>query len=49
MQTNDALADIAADAGHQSKAALSRAIQRRFAVRPGALRRSEWITATAMN
>jgi AraC family transcriptional regulator, activator of mtrCDE len=39
--TADALAQIAADVGYRSEAALSRAFQRRFAVRPGALRRGE--------
>jgi AraC family transcriptional activator of mtrCDE len=39
-QTSDSLAKIAADVGYQSEAALSRALHRRFATRPGALRRT---------
>jgi AraC family transcriptional activator of mtrCDE len=39
-QTNDPLGKIAADVGYQSEAALSRALMRRFAIRPGALRRA---------
>lgn len=38
-QTSDALAQIAEDTGYQSEEALSRAFHRRFAIRPGALRR----------
>jgi AraC family transcriptional activator of mtrCDE len=40
-ETTEPLAQIAADAGYQSEAALSRAFLRRFAIRPGALRRAE--------
>jgi AraC family transcriptional activator of mtrCDE len=40
IHTIDTFGDIAADVGYQSEAALSRAINRRFAIRPGALRRS---------
>jgi AraC family transcriptional regulator, activator of mtrCDE len=40
MQTADSLAQIAADVGYQSEAALSRALHRRFAIRPGALRKT---------
>ncbi len=39
-QTSDPLGEIAADVGYQSEAALSRALYRRFAVRPGALRKT---------
>lgn len=39
VQTTASLAQIAEDVGYHSEAALSRALQRRFAVRPGALRR----------
>ncbi|MGG6896694.1 cupin domain-containing protein [Rhizobium sp. BR 315] len=42
--TADALGEIAADVGYQSEAALSRALQRHFAIRPGALRRSARVT-----
>ncbi|WP_232280451.1 AraC family transcriptional regulator [Sphingomonas sp. PAMC 26605] len=38
-QTSDGLGQIAVDAGYQSEAALSRALQRRFAMRPGAMRK----------
>jgi AraC family transcriptional activator of mtrCDE len=38
-QTTDTFARIAEDVGYQSEAALSRALNRRFAIRPGALRR----------
>lgn len=40
IHTTDAFGEIAADVGYQSEAALSRAIYRRFTVRPGAMRRS---------
>jgi AraC-like DNA-binding protein len=40
IHTADALGQIAADVGYQSEAALSRALQRHFSIRPGALRRS---------
>ncbi|WP_206244367.1 AraC family transcriptional regulator [Novosphingobium terrae] len=40
-KTSEPLAQIAADAGYQSEAALSRAFLRRFEIRPGALRRAE--------
>ncbi|MFA5901731.1 MAG: helix-turn-helix transcriptional regulator [Hyphomicrobium sp.] len=36
--TNDPIADIAVDAGYQSEAALSRALLRRYGIRPGKLR-----------
>jgi len=39
-QTSDSIAQIAADVGYQSEAALSRAFHRRFAMRPGAMRRT---------
>jgi AraC family transcriptional regulator, activator of mtrCDE len=39
LHTSDGLAAIAADVGYQSEAALSRAFLRRFAMRPGAVRR----------
>jgi len=39
-QTSDALGRIAAEVGYQSEAAMSRALERRFAVRPGAMRRA---------
>jgi AraC family transcriptional regulator, activator of mtrCDE len=39
-QTSDPLGEIAIDAGYQSEAALSRALFRRFDVRPGALRKT---------
>jgi AraC family transcriptional activator of mtrCDE len=39
MHTSDTLGDIAAAVGYQSEAALSRAMNRRFASRPGAIRR----------
>ena len=39
-QTSDALGQIAVDVGYQSEAALSRALYRRFATRPGAMRRT---------
>jgi AraC family transcriptional activator of mtrCDE len=38
MQSADTVARIATDVGYQSEAALSRALLRRFGVRPGALR-----------
>jgi AraC family transcriptional regulator, activator of mtrCDE len=38
-QTRDPLGKIAAEVGYQSEGALSRALMRRFAIRPGALRR----------
>jgi len=37
-QTSEGLGQIAADVGYQSEAALSRALLRRFAIRPGAMR-----------
>jgi AraC family transcriptional activator of mtrCDE len=40
MDTAEPLAQIAADAGYQSEAALSRAFLRRFDIRPGALRKA---------
>lgn len=40
-QTADALGQIAADVGYQSEAALSRALHRRFGIRPGAMRRRD--------
>jgi len=40
IHTADGLGQIAADVGYQSEAALSRALQRHFSIRPGALRRS---------
>lgn len=40
MHTGDSLAEIAAAAGYQSEAALSRAMYRRYASRPGAMRRA---------
>jgi AraC family transcriptional activator of mtrCDE len=39
-QTPDPIAQIAADVGYQSEAALSRALHRRFATRPGAMRKA---------
>jgi len=39
-QTADPIAQIAADVGYQSEAALSRALHRRFGIRPGAMRRA---------
>ena len=39
-QTSQPFAQIAADAGYQSEEALSRAFLRRFAIRPGALRKA---------
>ncbi|MFS8050229.1 cupin domain-containing protein [Rhizobium sp. BR 314] len=38
--TTDSLSEIAADVGYQSESALSRALFRHFAIRPGALRRA---------
>ena len=38
MAGNEPIARIADDVGYQSEAALSRAFQRRFGVRPGKLR-----------
>jgi AraC family transcriptional regulator, activator of mtrCDE len=40
VHTSDALGEIAAAVGYQSEAALSRAMNRRFASRPGAMRRT---------
>jgi AraC family transcriptional regulator, activator of mtrCDE len=40
IHTTETFADIAAGIGYQSEAALSRAIYRRFASRPGAMRRN---------
>lgn len=37
---NDGFAQIAADVGYQSEAALSRALHRRFGIRPGAMRQA---------
>jgi AraC family transcriptional regulator, activator of mtrCDE len=39
-QTPDPIGQIAADVGYQSEAALSRALHRRFAIRPGAMRKA---------
>ncbi|WP_246704261.1 AraC family transcriptional regulator [Rhizobium sp. P38BS-XIX] len=41
IHTSDTLADIAVAVGYQSEAALSRAMHRRFATRPGAMRKSQ--------
>jgi AraC family transcriptional regulator, activator of mtrCDE len=38
VETSDTLGQIAEDVGYQSEAALSRALNRRFSIRPGALR-----------
>jgi AraC family transcriptional regulator, activator of mtrCDE len=38
MTTNDPICTIAADVGYQSEGALSRALLRRYGVRPGKLR-----------
>jgi AraC family transcriptional activator of mtrCDE len=48
-QTSDSLAQIAADTGYQSEAALSRALHRRFSIRPGAMRRLAQEAAEATN
>jgi AraC family transcriptional activator of mtrCDE len=45
VQSEDSLAQIAADVGYQSETALSRALLRRYGQRPGAMRRQQYQVA----